>query len=92
VKEAQRPPRPTTLTRTWSEQQRRKTAVKAHIEEHGNVCPGWRRDPHPVTPPNILTADHINAVANSGAGDGALQVLCRVCNGSKGDQPANDQR
>lgn len=83
--EAARPPRPTTLTRTWTEQQRRAATVRAHIEQHGYWCPGFQRSPHPVTSPNILTADHIEAVGAGGAGGGPLQVLCRECNGRKGD-------
>lgn len=81
-----RPPRPTTLTRTSAERQRRKTAVDQHITTHGYVCPGWQCPPHPVTPPNILTADHITPVGRGGQGGGALQVLCRVCNGSKSNR------
>lgn len=91
--ERNRPQRPTNLTRTWAEQQRRKAAVDAHIQQHGYVCPGWDRPPHPVHPPNILTADHVSPVARGGAGDGPLHVLCRVCNGAKAARsagPGND--
>lgn len=86
VHERRRPPRPTTLTRDWAEQQRRKAAVDAHIQRIGYVCPGWRRDSHSVLPPNILTADHVRAVAGGGGARGGLQVLCRVCNGAKSDR------
>jgi hypothetical protein len=83
IRERTRPQRPTNLTRTAAEQQRRKAAVDTHITQHGMVCPGWNRPPHQVVHPNILTADHINSVAQGGRGDGPLQVLCRSCNGAK---------
>jgi 5-methylcytosine-specific restriction enzyme A len=84
--ERARPPRPTTLVRTAAEQQRREATVDEHIATYGYTCPGWQRPPHPVLPPNILTADHITPVDRSGRGDGPLQVLCRVCNGSKSNR------
>jgi 5-methylcytosine-specific restriction protein A len=72
--------------RTAQERQRRATTVAAHRERHGEVCPGWNRPPHPTSPDNPLTADHVDAVAAGGAEDGPLQVLCRRCNSGKRDR------
>ncbi|MFC3504822.1 HNH endonuclease [Micromonospora krabiensis] len=72
----QRRPRP-----THAEDKRRAAAVAAHRREHGDWCPGWRRDPHEASD---LTADHVDAVAAGGAESGDLQVLCRSCNSAKG--------
>ena len=72
---------PTKVTRDRAERARRAAAVTAHREQHGDWCPGWKRAGHPSTD---LTADHIDPVANTGRPDGALQVLCRGCNASKG--------
>ncbi|MEV6555885.1 hypothetical protein AB0M22_09225 [Nocardia sp. NPDC051756] len=74
---------PTKATRTHAERQRRAAAVADHKRKHGNWCPGWQRPAHPATD---LTADHVDAIANSGRPDGPLQVLCRACNSSKGDR------
>ena len=68
---------------TWAERKRRAQVVNAHRAQHGEVCPGWDRPPHHVEPPNVLTADHLVAVAAGGAEAGALGVLCRECNGAK---------
>lgn len=81
--EAARAPRPTTLSRTNAERQRRAQAVTQWRATFGNVCPGWKRDAHGVTPPNILTADHTTAIAAGGPPDGPLTILCRDCNGAK---------
>jgi 5-methylcytosine-specific restriction protein A len=58
-------------------------AVRAHVEEFGWVCPGYRRPPHESTD---LTADHIRplAVHGSALDPTNIQVLCRSCNGAKG--------
>lgn len=66
---------------TYVEKQRRAAAVAEHRRVHGNVCPGWQRDPHES---DDLTADHVDAVALGGGQAGELQVLCRACNGAKG--------
>lgn len=68
---------------TNAERVRRARAVADHLEAYGPVCPGWRREMHEVQPAT-LTADHVLAVAAGGTQDGALQVLCRSCNSSKG--------
>lgn len=83
IRERARPQRPTNLTRTSGEQARRKATVDAWIATHGYVCPGFQREAHGVQHPNILTADHITAIATGGRAGGPLQVLCRVCNGRK---------
>ena len=69
---------------TWTEQQRRAAVVRQWRAMHGDVCPGWQRRAHTVVPPNVLTADHVRAVADGGAQSGPLTVLCRSCNGAKG--------
>ena len=85
---ARRPPKPTRAGYTWAEQQRRAAAVKAHRARFGDWCPGWAaRQAHDVLPPNMLTADHVTAVAVSGDQGGPLQVLCRTCNSAKGARP-----
>lgn len=62
----------------------RGAAVAAWVEEHGWVCPGWRRKPHPA---KDLTADHRVSRAKGGRTEpGNLDVLCRSCNGRKGAQ------
>ena len=58
------------------EQRRRKAAVDAWVAEHGWVCSGWGRAPHPS---RDLTAAHSVPVALGGGGSG-LGVLCRSCN------------
>jgi 5-methylcytosine-specific restriction protein A len=68
---------------TAEERNRRAAAVAAWRAEHGDWCPGWRRDPHPSPD---LTADHPHAVAAGGDEDQPLTILCRSCNGSKGKQ------
>lgn len=68
---------------TSAERDRRRAAVEAWVAKHGWLCPGWRRDPHPVTPGN-LTADHPIAVATGGDEAQEHDVLCRECNSSKG--------
>ncbi|MFE5790616.1 HNH endonuclease [Rhodococcus erythropolis] len=75
---------PTKTTRTAAEQKRRATAVTEHRAREGNWCPGYEnRQPHPATD---LTADHITAIANGGAPDGPLQVLCRSCNSARSNR------
>lgn len=88
VHERNRTQRPTNLTRDWAERQRRAATVAEHRGRHGEHCPGWRRPPHPVVPPNVLTADHRTAVADGGDPRGELTVLCRVCNSAKSGRRA----
>lgn len=64
------------------ERARRAAAVAAWRTEYGDWCPGWRRPPHTAWD---LTADHAHAVAAGGPELGPLSVLCRSCNGRKGD-------
>lgn len=70
---------------TNAERQRRAAAVAAHVAEHGNWCPGW--GPARAHESDDLTADHLVPVAAGGAEDGPLGVLCRTCNGRKGNRP-----
>jgi 5-methylcytosine-specific restriction protein A len=69
-------PRPTNAERV-----RRAQAVAAWRAQHGDICPGYRRAPHPATD---LTADHPVARSLGGAEDQALAILCARCNASKG--------
>ena len=48
-----------------------KAAIAQHRATHGDICPGYRTPPHPVTP-DQWTCDH------------DLGPLCRPCNGRKG--------
>jgi hypothetical protein len=68
-----------------AERERRATAVREHVAQHGWRCPGWGRAAHTSTD---LTADHVHAVAAGGAEGGPLAVLCRSCNGTKGSRSA----
>ena len=67
-------------TVTYAQRKYRKNAVEAYKKIYGNVCQGYRRQPHPS---NDLTADHIIATANGGDEFGQLQIYCRSCNSSK---------
>jgi len=68
-----------------TERQRRKATVNAWVRQHGWVCPGWERDPHPS---RDLTAAHATAVAEGG-GKGPLTVLCRSCNSRQGTRSSS---
>lgn len=68
----------------YKERKRREAAVAAHRKDWGEVCFGWRRKPHPTSPDNPLTADHVKSVAAGGLESGELSVLCRSCNSAKG--------
>jgi 5-methylcytosine-specific restriction protein A len=70
---------------TNAEKTRRAQVVADWRNTHGDVCPGWERDPHASTD---LTADHVVAVGAGGAEQGPLTVLCRSCNGRKGARHA----
>jgi 5-methylcytosine-specific restriction protein A len=76
----QRRTTPTKVTRDWHERQRRKGAVDAHRQVHGNWCPGYRIAPHRA---EDLTADHITPIDLGGDPRGPLAVLCRSCNSRK---------
>jgi 5-methylcytosine-specific restriction protein A len=71
---------PTKRTRDWTEINRRRAAVKAWRDEHGDWCAGHGRPGHAATD---LTADHVTPVAHGGRPDGPLAVLCRSCNSRK---------
>jgi 5-methylcytosine-specific restriction protein A len=62
---------------------RRAEAVQAWRADHGDICPGWQRQPHQSTD---LTADHPVPVGAGGDEDAPLAVLCRSCNSRKGTQ------
>lgn len=69
-----------TRQRPHAERMRRARVVAQHRAEHGDLCPGWKRPPHPSAD---LTADHVIPVAAGGNEQGQLAVLCRPCNSSK---------
>ena len=66
----------------------RTQCIGTWVRAHGWVCPGYKRDPHPVGE-GLLTADHIyprsthphlvHDITNYG-------VLCGPCNSHKGDR------
>lgn len=62
----------------------RKAAVVAHIQRFGEVCPGWKRDPH-TAPKATLEGDHRVSLAMGGKNEPSnIDVLCRSCNARKG--------
>jgi 5-methylcytosine-specific restriction enzyme A len=69
---------------TAAERDRRAAAVAEWRAQHGDVCPGWGREPHPSSD---LTADHVVPVAAGGIESGSLRVLCRRCNSTRGARP-----
>lgn len=76
---------PTKRTRDWADYNRRRRAVSEWRARYGNVCPGYKRPPHPA---NDLTAEHVHAVAETGDASGRLTVLCRACNSRHGAETA----
>ena len=60
----------------------RQAMLEAHVVVHGWNCPGYRREPHPVSP-GQLTADHVVPLTEGGRG-GPLAPLCLSCNARKG--------
>jgi hypothetical protein len=78
--------RPTRRGYGNAERRRRAATVTAWIQRWGQWCPGWQRAAHPVTAPNVLTADHIIP----GDQYGELTVLCRICNASKSDNHSDN--
>lgn len=67
----------------------RRRVVEAHVARHGFICPGWGVEPHPALD---LVADHVLPVAAGGLSvPGNVQVLCRRCNGRKGDRVVREQ-
>ncbi len=70
--------------KSYAEASRRAGMVRRHIQRYGLECPGWgEREAHPVTLPNILVADHVEAVGAGGSESGRLMVICRECNTQK---------
>lgn len=76
---------PTKVTRDHRERRRRAAAVAAWRRTHGDWCPGYRVPAHPA---RDLTAQHVDAVAESGDGGGTVVVLCRACNSRHGQKVA----
>ena len=67
-------------TVTYAQRKYRKEAVEAYKKIYGNVCSGYKRQPHYATD---LTADHIIPTSKGGDEFGQLQIYCRSCNSSK---------
>lgn len=73
---------PTSIDRARPGQRRRRAnAVRQWRAQHGNWCPGYKREPHTATD---LTAEHIAPVADTLTSGGVLTVLCRSCNSRHG--------
>jgi 5-methylcytosine-specific restriction endonuclease McrA len=74
----------------WRYEQARSSLIDEWVAANGWTCPGWQRDPHPVTP-GQLTADHIKPRAHHpelAYEPSNLAVLCARCNRHKGTRPA----
>jgi 5-methylcytosine-specific restriction protein A len=76
---------PTKVARTSAVAKRRRDAVKAHRQQHGDWCPGWNKPGHKATD---LTADDPVPIAHGGDPMQPLRVLCRSCNGARGAREA----
>lgn len=68
------------IPRSNAERKRRQAVLAAWIAEHGYICPGFGRPPHPS---RDLTADHVLPQSLGGV-NGPLRVLCRRCNTRRG--------
>ncbi len=65
----------------------RARAVAGWRATEGDVCPGWGVPPHPVIPPNKLSADHTHSIAQGGPPrPPGYGVLCVECNSRKRDR------
>ena len=69
--------------RTYQEQKAMAAVLKQWIAEHGYWCPGFEREAHES---HDLTVDHIYPVIRGGDPLGPMTVLCRSCNGRKGER------
>lgn len=69
----------------------KKALVEKWTHQHGYICPGHQRPAHKAHPRyNPLTVDHIRPRSRGGTNDLTnLQILCRNCNSSKKNRPAN---
>lgn len=59
---------------------RRTRDLAEHRAKHGDICPGYKRPPHPAS---RLTDDHIDPLALGGDLLGPTQILCDSCNTRK---------
>lgn len=87
--EHQRRTTPTKVGLTYAERKRRAAVIAAWRSAHGDLCPGYKRPPHPA---NNLTAEHLTPVGDGGDQSGPLSVLCRSCNSRGGAELANRYR
>jgi len=67
---------------TAAERKRRVDTVTAWIEQHGLVCPGYRKPPHPVASRRELDADHVVPVSVGGE-HGPSASAARACRPSE---------
>lgn len=78
--------RSSTRSQPWYAGDWRKLSIEmrqAHVDRYGLVCPGYgKRAQHRVAHFRDLTLDHVNPRERTGG----LVVLCRSCNGSKGNR------
>jgi 5-methylcytosine-specific restriction protein A len=72
-------------------QRHSRTTLAAWRQEHGDLCPGFRRPPHATAD---LTVDHTIPLGAGGALLGPTTVLCRSCNSRKAhvDRPELSRR
>lgn len=84
-----RPDRPTATQRGYDADWRRvrRRVRDRWIEQHGPLCPGYRRPPHRVDPAE-LEVDHVIPLADGGPrlDPANLRPLCKRCNSAKRDR------
>lgn len=73
---------PTKRARTWTVQQHRAQAVRAHVNKHGWVCLGDNN--HASHHTRDLVADDPVPIARGGDPMQPLVVMCRSANSTKG--------
>lgn len=68
------------------------SVVSDWVAVHGWVCPGWKRDAHPVAEGG-LAVDHVEPLSHGGAPfDRAnLSPLCPPCNSRKSLNQRNER-
>jgi 5-methylcytosine-specific restriction protein A len=67
---------------SYAWRKRRKLELAKHRARYGDMCPGFRRSPHPS---KALTLDHVVPLGLGGSIDGPTRVLCASCNTRAGN-------